>query len=131
MADSTAVLSTIPENSYIVAEFSLKPEGAQEAVTQPPVEVAPIDDDPPQQEILATIPLSSNLTIARTPVSGIFRTIVIRKKLGPMIYIKETNLAFNFITFTFKPKEDMFFEVGCYNHNLHQKPVYLYQLKDF
>ena len=81
MADSTAVLSTIPENSYIVAEFSLKPEGAQEAVTQPPVEVAPIDDDPPQQEILATIPLSSNLTIARTPVSGIFRTIVIRKKV--------------------------------------------------
>ena len=72
VADSTAVLSTIPENSYIVAEFSLKPEeqdqvGGHHHVHEQVGGVG-VDDEPQQHEILATIPLSSNLTISREPV---------------------------------------------------------------
>lgn len=54
MADSTAVQIPIPENSYIVAEFSLKPESGQTE----PVEMDRGDEDS-TGEILATIPLSS------------------------------------------------------------------------
>jgi len=67
MADTTAVQIPIPENSYIVAEFSLK--------TEP--HISPQHEqveDEDQQEIMATIPLSqhNSLTypaISRSPVS--------------------------------------------------------------
>ena len=66
-ADSTGAVAglavqTIPENSYIVAEFSLKPEQdqAQEAVTSQAE-----DCEPAQHEILATIPLPSGLSLGR------------------------------------------------------------------
>ena len=74
-ADSTmASIQTIPENSYIVAEFSLKPEEGQEMGHQSGVMASPdtvsgsvtSDDlEPVQHEILATIPLSSSVTIGQ------------------------------------------------------------------
>ena len=68
-ADSSSVqipVQNIPENSYIVAEFSLKPEaeGGQEELCAPD-SVEEVSSE--QHEILATIPLSSSLTIARAP----------------------------------------------------------------
>ena len=74
-ADSTmASIQTIPENSYIVAEFSLKPEEGQElghgSCTPDTVSQSVTDDcEPVQHEILATIPLSSSVTIARAPAT--------------------------------------------------------------
>ena len=71
-ADSTGAVAglavqTIPENSYIVAEFSLKPEQdqAQEAVTSQAE-----DCEPAQHEILATIPLPSGLSLGRAEAAA-------------------------------------------------------------
>ena len=69
MADSTACPIAIPENSYIVAEFSLK--------TDPHISPQPeqIEEEEPQQEIMATIPLSQHNSlnypaITRSPGSN-------------------------------------------------------------
>ena len=73
-ADSTmASIQTIPENSYIVAEFSLKPEEGQDMGGSAPDTVSQSVDseccEPVQHEILASLPLSSSVTIARAPAA--------------------------------------------------------------
>merc|ERR1719273_2027579 len=64
-ADSTAMQIPIPENSYIVAEFSLKPESQESVgdVVSAATAAVQQEEETQHQEILATIPLSSNLTI--------------------------------------------------------------------
>ena len=92
LADSSAVLSSIPENSYIVAEFSLKPEDQDTEVSQEMTG----DEEPPQQEILATIPLSSSLTLARTGDPGALVSSNERPFVCPHCsadFIRQSNLS--------------------------------------
>ena len=100
-ADSTAMQIPIPENSYIVAEFSLKPE-SQDSVVGDVVSAATAavqqEEESQHQEILATIPLSSNLTIQRSP-SGTLHAVT-QSNERPFVcphcsadFIRQSNLS--------------------------------------
>lgn len=95
LADSTAMQIPIPENSYIVAEFSLK--------TEPHIsQFEAIKEEPPEEEehnteIMATLPLSqhNSLTYPSLPRSPVSPTFLIQQSAAQPANANQTNYQLN------------------------------------